>query len=305
MPILMTAIKPSGEVDEVSQRRQIRYCLDQGAVAIGHFGFASEFHKLCDYQRTQLIEMIVDEVDGRVPTFLAVSSEGTHQAVNYAKEIKKRGGDIIMAMPPLMGHLSQDYVYEFYQAVSDATDLPIIIQDAKKSAPYITAELTVKMYDEIENIHYIKAEGNDFLTKTKRIIKLSEGRIPVIGGNGGQHMIHMMRHGVTSFMTGTEALWIHHAMVDAFLRGDEVLSAKIYYEQILPYWGIYDKFPEQLCKRMLHHHGVLDHADVLQPLVHEPIDEVMSEEYDWVLKRIGYLQHKLEVSEPRAAVSQG
>ena len=54
MPILPTAITPDGKIDEKSQRRLVQYVLQCGAVAIGHFGFASEFHKISDNDRTLL-----------------------------------------------------------------------------------------------------------------------------------------------------------------------------------------------------------------------------------------------------------
>ena len=54
MLILPTAITPDGRIDEKSQRRLVQYALQCGAVAIRHFGFASEFHKISYGDRTLL-----------------------------------------------------------------------------------------------------------------------------------------------------------------------------------------------------------------------------------------------------------
>jgi len=65
MPILPTPIAPDRKIDEKSMRRLVQYCLKFNSAAIGHFGFASEFHKVCDADRRLLTEIIVDETAGR------------------------------------------------------------------------------------------------------------------------------------------------------------------------------------------------------------------------------------------------
>ena len=134
MPILPTAIKPNGSIDEVSQRRLVQYCLKCEAVAIGHFGFASEFHKISDNDRRLLTKIIIDEVAGKVPVFIGVTAQAFNIALNYAKEAEQLGADIIMAALPLINLPTQTEAFKFFQALSDSTKLPIIIQDIPESA---------------------------------------------------------------------------------------------------------------------------------------------------------------------------
>lgn len=113
MPILPTAILPDGTLDEKSQRRLVRYGLQSGAVAIGHFGFASEFHKISDTDRRQLIKIIVDETAGRVPVFIGVTAQGFGISINYAKEAEQLGADIIMAALPLINLPDSEAAFSF------------------------------------------------------------------------------------------------------------------------------------------------------------------------------------------------
>ena len=185
MPILPTAITPDGKIDKKSQRRLVQYALKCGAVAIGHFGFASEFHKISDSDRTLLTKIIIDEVAGRVPVFIGVTAQGFDVAINYAKEAEQLGTDIIMAALPLINLPTQDEAFKFYKELSDAVPLPIIIQDIPESANVLSPELVWKMFQEIENVKYVKAEGNNFIPKTEEIIQISNGELEVIGGAGG------------------------------------------------------------------------------------------------------------------------
>jgi len=288
MPILPTAITPDGKIDEKSQRRLVQYALQCGAVAIGHFGFASEFHKISDNERTLLTHLIIDETAGRVPVFIGVTAQGFGVAINYAKEAEQLGADIIMAALPLINLPTQDEAFKFYKDLSDAVPLPIIIQDIPESANVLSPELVWKMFQEIENVKYVKAEGNNFILKTEEIIEISNGELEVIGGAGGKNMIHLLRLGITSFMTGTEALDLHGAAVHAYLDGDEEKAAEIYYQKIMPYFAFYDSYPEELLKAMLHIRGVIDHPDIIAPRAKEPMSEIEWREFNWILDRIGF-----------------
>jgi len=288
MPILPTAIMPDGKIDEKSQRRLVQYALKCGAVAIGHFGIASEFHKISDPNRYLLMEIIIDETAGRVPVFIGVTAQGFDTALNYAKKAEQLGADIIMAALPLINLPSRDETYIFFKSLSDSVSLPIIIQDIPQSSDLLSAEFILQMFREIENVKYIKAEGNNFLAKVDEIKRLSGGTVEIIGGSGGLHMIHLLRLGITSFMTGTEALDLHNAVVKAFLQGEEDKAVDIYYKKIMPYFMFYDRYPEELLKAMLYERGIIDHPDIILPRAKQPMSEIEWREFNWVLNRIGF-----------------
>ncbi len=289
MPILPTTITESGQIDETSQRRLVQYCLACGAAAIGHFGFASEFFKLSDADRRRITEIVVDETAGRVPVFIGVTAASDRIAVEYAKQAESLGADLLMAAIPYVSVPDQDGVYDYYRQVAEATSLPVIVQDTPLSAAMLSPDMVFRMFTEIENIQYIKAEGTDFLAKSARLMELSEGRMPVIGGFGGKHMIHMLRVGVTSFMTGTEMLDLHAAVLKAYLAGEEEAAAKLYFERLLPYFVFYDTYSEELLKQMLHMRGIIDCAKIIPPArASRPMSQVEWDEFRWVLDRIGF-----------------
>lgn len=295
MPIMPTAVTESCELDETSQRRVVQYCLQCGAVAIGHFGFASEFHKVSDPQRSHLIELIVEEVAGRVPVFVGVTAPAVHIAVDYAIEAEARGADLVMATLPYVDVPDQQGAFSYYAAISDAVSLPIIIQDAGHSSSVLTADLLLRMFDRIDHVRYVKAEGTNFLAKTAALIEGSDGKLPVIGGAAGKHMIHMLRLGVTAFMTGTEALDVHAAVVRAYLERNEQEAADLYYEKVLPYLVFYMDYSSELLKGMLHRRGVLDCPQVIPPAGAPPMSDVERREFEWVLDRIGSCPQRPDV----------
>lgn len=287
MPILPTAIKPDGSIDEISQRRLVQYAIKCEAVAIGHFGFASEFHKISNKDRTFLTKIIIDEVSGKVPVFIGVTAQGFNVAIDYAKEAEQLGADIIMSALPLINLPTQKEAFDFYSKLSDSVSLPIIIQDIPESAEVLSPEFVWQMYNEIEQVKYVKAEGNNFVPKTEKIIQISDNKMEVIGGAGGKNMIHLLRLGITSFMTGTEALDLHNKTVKSFIDGNEEEAAEIYYNKIMPYFAFYDNYSEELLKAMLYDRGVIDHKNIISPRAKHPMTDIEWREFNWILDRIG------------------
>ena len=287
MPILPTPVTPDERIDEASLRRLVRYCLACEAVAIGHFGIASEFFKLSEDDRKLIAEVVIDEVGGRVPVFLGATGASEALAVRYAEQAHALGADMLMVAIPYVNVPDQRAMCDYYRRVADASPLPIILQDTPTSAPMLTAQVACKLFEEVPTIQYIKAEGNDFLTKSAEVMARSGGRMPVIGGYGGKFMIHMLRIGVTSFMTGTEALDLHNAVIRTYLAGEHEGAAALYFEKLLPYFTFYEMHPERLLKQMLHDRGVIDHPDVIRPHAGPPLSEVEQRELKWVIQRAG------------------
>lgn len=290
-----TAITPGGSLDETSQRRVVQYCLNCGAVAIGHFGIASEYQKISSGDRTRLIKLIVGEVAGRVPVFIGVTSPAGGTSLEHAREAEQLGAEMIMASLPEAGAADEREAASFYESLSRATSLPLIVQDTPESSSILTAELIWRMSHEIERIDHVKAEGKDFLEKTSQLMRLSGGTLSVIGGAGGRRLIHLLRLGVTAFMTGTEALDLHAASVSAYLDGDEERAAEIYFRRILPYLDFYLDYPEELLKTMLHARGVIDFPDIIPPRRNPAMSDAERREFDWILDRIGWRKRWPEI----------
>jgi len=288
MPILPTAIDASGELDEVSQRRVVQYCLKCGAAAIGHLAIASEYHKVRDCDRNRLIQMTVDEVNGRVPVFIGVTAPTVATSLDYASQAEQLGADLIMAALPDADLPDADGAFGFYRSLAQSTSLPIIIQDTPATSSILTPELILRMFGEIDGLRHVKAEGEHFLDKTAALLAMSHGGVSVIGGAGGRHLIHLLRLGVKAFMTGTEALDLHAAAVSTYLTGDADGAAAIYFDRILPYLVFYLDHPEELLKWMLHERGVLDCPQVLKPPAAAPMEALERKELEWVLDRIGW-----------------
>ena len=151
----------------------------------------------------------------RIPIHINMTSDDLY------KIILPLGADMLMVGIPYVAKPTREELFDYYKEICGAVSLPVIVQDTAKSDALLSVDFVWRMYQELDNIHFVKAEGQDFISKSHRLLERSKGTLGVIGGAGGSHMIHLLRIGITSFMTGTEALDLHSAVVNAFLAGDE------------------------------------------------------------------------------------
>ncbi|NMB62783.1 MAG: dihydrodipicolinate synthase family protein [Chloroflexi bacterium] len=123
IPPLITCFNEKGEFNEKAQREVIRFLLSNvnGFYPIGTYGSGP----LLDInERKTAAEVIVDEVNGKVPVIIHIGAVNTKQAVELAKHAESIGADAIGAIPPYYYSYTEYDLLEYYRAILAATNLP-------------------------------------------------------------------------------------------------------------------------------------------------------------------------------------
>jgi len=109
-----------------------------------------------------VIEMVVDQVNGRVPVIGGASSNSTVKAIGLAKEAKRRGVDAILSVAPFYNKPTQEGIYQHFSAIADAVELPMVIYNVPgRTASNIEAKTCLRLAEEIPYIAGVKeASGN-------------------------------------------------------------------------------------------------------------------------------------------------
>lgn len=127
IPALITPYDPSGAVNEAGLRKLVARLLDQGVGGFYVGGSTGEAFLLTVDERRRIIEIVVNEVGGRVPVIYHVGSISTAEAVALARHGANVGADAISAIPPFYYKFSFAEIKAHYFELADATDLPFIV----------------------------------------------------------------------------------------------------------------------------------------------------------------------------------
>ena len=205
-PVVPTTFTEAGELDLPSQLRCIDFMIDSGSTGLCILANFSEQFVLSDDERGVLTQAILKHVNGRVPVIVTTTHFGTKVCAERSRRAQDLGAAMVMVMPPYHGatiRVSEEKVYEFYAALSDAIDIPIMIQDAPVSGTALSAAFLARMAKEIKNVCYFKIETPGAASKLRELIRL--GGDAIEGPWDGEEAITLLpdlEAGATGAMTG-------------------------------------------------------------------------------------------------------
>lgn len=158
-PVVPTTFNDAGELDLESQKRCVDFMIDAGSNGLCILANFSEQFLLSDDEREVLTTTILKHVAGRVPVIVTTTHFGTRVCAERSRRAQDAGAAMVMVMPPYHGatlRASEEKIYEFYAALSNAIDIPIMIQDAPMSGTTLPAAFLARMAKEIKQVSYFK-----------------------------------------------------------------------------------------------------------------------------------------------------
>ncbi len=222
-PVVPTTFTESGELDLPSQMRCIDFMIDAGSNGLCILANFSEQFVLADDEREVLTRAILKHVNGRVPVIVTATHYGTRVCVERSRLAQDLGAAMVMVMPPYHGatiRASEEKIVEFYAALSDAVNIPIMIQDAPVSGTPLSAALLARMAKEIKNVCYFKIETAGAASKLRDLIRL--GGDAIEGPWDGEEAITLLPDldaGATGSMTGGGYPDGIRTIIDPYLAG--------------------------------------------------------------------------------------
>ncbi len=159
---LVTPFRRDGAVDEVVMRELVDAQIKGKVEALVPVGSTGEGATLSESEQAAVIELVVDEADGRVPVIGGASSNSTTKAIGLARQVKNCGADAILTVAPFYNKPTQEGIYRHFSAIADAAEMPIIIYNVPgRTASNIEAKTALRLAEEIPFIAGIKeASGN-------------------------------------------------------------------------------------------------------------------------------------------------
>ena len=161
--------------------------------------------KLSEAERDVATRTVVEQAAGRAPVVVNTGAPSTAVTVQYSRRAEELGADASMITPPI--GVSAEVTKEYYRRVSDATTIPIFIQDVPTAA--VSPVLVGEMAREIKGVQYIKAENPPTPASIAGFVEEGGDALTVFGGAGGAFFVEEMRRGSVGIMP-------HAALPDLF-----------------------------------------------------------------------------------------
>jgi len=194
---LVTPLLPDGSLDEAALTAHVNWQIASGITLLIPAGTTGEASTLSEAEWLRVVELTVAAAGGRVPVFAGCTHNSTHQAAENARKLTRiEGLNGILTANPYYNRPSQDGQYQHFRAISEATDLPILLYNIPGRTGANLEPATVLRLAEIPTIIGIKeSSGNlpqitELITQAPRAFKVFAGddalALPIlsVGGAG-------------------------------------------------------------------------------------------------------------------------
>ncbi|GJD53464.1 L-2-keto-3-deoxyarabonate dehydratase [Methylobacterium crusticola] len=273
-PVVPTIFDERGGLDLDGQRRAVDFMIDAGSDGLCILANFSEQFVLTDEERERVMDAVLDHVAGRVPVIVTTTHFATQVCAARSARAEAAGAAMVMVMPPYHGatiRIGEAGIYGFFQAVSDAIAIPIMIQDAPVAGTPLSAGFLARMAGEIANVAYFKIEVPMAAAKLRELI--AQGGEAIEGPWDGEEAITLMADldaGATGAMTGGGYPDGIRRILDAYVAGDRE-GALTAYERWLPLINYENRqCGLAACKALMREGGVIAAETVRAPL--RPLD---------------------------------
>jgi 2-keto-3-deoxy-L-arabinonate dehydratase len=269
-PVAPTIFDANGNLDLEGQRRCVDFMIDAGSHGICILANFSEQFVLTDAERETVMRAVLEHVAGRIPVIVTTTHFSSAVCAARSREAEAAGAAMVMVMPPYHGatfRVPEPGIYEFYRVVSDAINIPIMIQDAPVAGTPLSVDFLARMAKELANIRYFKIEVPMAASKLRGLIE--KGGTEIEGPWDGEEAITLMADldaGATGAMTGGGYPDGIRQIMDPFFAGrrDEAMRA---YARWLPLINYENRqCGLQACKVLMREGGVIKSDAVRHPL---------------------------------------
>ena len=161
IPALITPFE-NGLFAESTFRKMVSWQIEQGSKGLVPCGTTGEFPTLDHPEHQRVIEVCIDEAEGRVPVIAGTGSNSTAEAIDLTRHAENAGADAALIVTPYYNKPSQEGMFQHFKAICDVTDIPIIIYNIPgRSVVDMTVDTMKRCFNELSNIVGVKdATGN-------------------------------------------------------------------------------------------------------------------------------------------------
>jgi len=192
IPPLVTPLHADESVDEPGLRRLVQHLLRGGVHGIFAMGSTGEFAALADHERRRGLEIVVDEVGGKVPVLAGVGDSSTRRALQRVEEAQAAGVDGLVAILPYYHQVNNMVeAKEHFEAIAQAASLPVMLYNIPQR---VGVSLTVEAVSDLRQtaqVAGIKDSSEDF-NRFQAILRMESAAFRVFQGSELQAAVSLL-----------------------------------------------------------------------------------------------------------------
>ena len=229
-----TPLRADGTVDRAAAAAVANHVVEGGATGIAPIGGTGEYIALTPAQRREMLDVTLETVAGRTPVIAGVLSPGLGDALAAVRDCTAAGADMIMVVTPYYYRPTGDGVVDYYKAMSDATDLPLMLYEIPyRTGVQLNADTVARLVDETRVVA-MKTCSPDLVYQMK-IMELIGDKATVLTGEEAVFPAHVAIGAKGGFLASSLLLpraWQYLYRLASTGRNAEAVA---FHRRLMPY----------------------------------------------------------------------
>ena len=178
---LVTPFRRDQSLDEEALRRLVRRQVVAGVDFLVPCGTTGESPTLTLAEQSRVLEITLEEVQGRIPVLAGAGGYDTAGVIELARELKAIGANGILSVTPYYNKPSQEGLYQHYRAIASAISLPLVLYNVPGRTGCNMEPDTVSRLAAIDNIVGIKEASGSISQMAAVLAKVPEQFVVLSG----------------------------------------------------------------------------------------------------------------------------
>ena len=228
---LITPFK-NGEVDYDAFAALVDRQIEAGIDYLVPLGTTGETPCLEDDERVKVLQIAKAHSQGR-PVVVGGGTNSLQHTIRSMQMLEPYGVDAFLIVVPYYNKPTQEGQYQYFKAVAEATDKPIVLYNVPgRTGVNMSAETTLRLA-EIENIVAIKEASGDREQIEKILANAPEG-FQVLSGNDDDTLWMMQQGGAGIISVASNVAPKHLAEFTTAIRNGEMEKAEALNAELTP-----------------------------------------------------------------------
>jgi len=179
---LVTPFK-NNKLDVETYIKLIHFHIENGTNGLVPAGTTGESPTLSHDEHEKVIELCVQESNGKLPVIAGTGSNSTKEAISLTTHAEKIGADGALIVTPYYNKPTQEGLYQHYKAINDKCGIPIIIYNIPgRSVIDMSVDTMARLY-ELKNIIGVKDATGDLNRVDQTLKKMGKEFIQLTGND--------------------------------------------------------------------------------------------------------------------------
>ncbi len=234
---MVTPFTKEGKLDEEGFRSNINYLIDKGVNGLVGAGTTGESATMTHEEHHRVIEVLVDEVNGRVDTVAGTGSNATSEALSLTEFAYDAGADAALLITPYYNKPQQHALIDHYGTIAGKCDIPLIAYNVpSRTGSNIEVDTAVELA-KIDGVDAIK-EASGSVDKVSDIYRALtheglEDDFNILSGEDSL-TLPIMAVGGTGVISASANIDARRMvlMVDSILNDDYARALELHYEML-------------------------------------------------------------------------